>query len=126
MKSNGRVSGATSGALSPDVFSPRCPSRVLFDHVTSRWALLILVALSNQTLRWGELSRLLQPVTDKMLAQALRTLEADRLVRREVYPEVPPRVDYSLTERGQELVALLRPVVDWAQTHAEEIIADAD
>jgi len=48
------------------------------------------------------------------------------LVRREVYPEVPPRVDYSLTERGQELVALLRPVVDWAQTHAEEIIADAD
>src|SRR6266550_9169406 len=109
----------------PDVFTPACPSRVLLDHVTSRWAVLVVVALADQTMRWGELRRRLNGVTDKMLAQSLRTLEADGLVSREVFPEVPPRVDYSLTTRGRELAVLMLPLVDWAQAHARDIGAKA-
>ena len=100
------------------MFEPNCPSRVLLDHVTSRWGVLVLVALSNGTMRWSELRRWVKGVTEKMLAQTLRTLEADGLVLRDVHPVVPPRVDYSLTERGRELAALLVPLVDWATANA--------
>ncbi|MFG2044603.1 winged helix-turn-helix transcriptional regulator [Dactylosporangium sp. NPDC048998] len=126
MKESMQVGGAAAGGHPPNVFVPSCPSRVLLDHVTSRWAVLILVALSSQTLRWGELRRRLNGVTDKMLASALRTLEADALILREAYPEVPPRVDYSLTERGRELAALLLPLVDWAEANAGDLVGASD
>ena len=106
------------GNLSGGVFDPSCPSRVLLDHVTSRWGVLVLVALSNGTMRWGEIRRWVRGVTEKMLAQTLRTLEADGLIDRHAYPEVPPRVDYSLTAHGRELVALLVPLVDWVTAAA--------
>ena len=106
------------GMLSGGVFDPSCPSRVLLDHVTSRWGVLVLVALSNGTMRWGEIRRWVGGVTEKMLAQTLRTLEADGLIDRHAYPEVPPRVDYSLTAHGRELVALLVPLVDWVTAAA--------
>ena len=96
------------------VIDPNCPGRVLLEHVTSRWGVLVIVALSDGTMRWGEIRRLLTGVTEKMLSQTLRTLEADDLVAREAHPVVPPRVDYSLTDRGRELAALLRPLADWA------------
>ena len=100
-----------------NVFEPNCPSRVLLDHVTSRWGVLVLIALSAGTMRWGEIRRRLQGVTEKMLAQTLRTLEADRLVRREAHPVIPPRVDYSLTGRGREVAALLQPLVEWVSVN---------
>ena len=71
---------------------------MLLDHITSRWGVLILVALSSGTMRWGELRRWARGISEKMLAQTLRTLEADGLVLREQRPVVPPHVDYSLTE----------------------------
>jgi DNA-binding HxlR family transcriptional regulator len=116
---------ATDG-LRPDVFTPACPSRVLLDHVTGRWSVLVLVALSaaGEPMRWGELRRRLVGVTDKMLAQTLRTLQADGLVRREAYPEVPPRVDYRLTDHGRDLAALLIPLVDWAEAYAGALAGD--
>jgi DNA-binding HxlR family transcriptional regulator len=121
MKESIQVEGAARGNLSGDVFDPNCPSRVLLDHVTSRWGVLVLVALTNGTMRWGEIRRGVKGVTEKMLAQTLRILEADGLVARQAYPVVPPRVDYSLTDRGRELTALLLPLVDWvtANTAAE-------
>jgi DNA-binding HxlR family transcriptional regulator len=97
----------------PDAFTPDCPTRVLLDHITSRWGILILVALSSGTMRWGELRRWARGISEKMLAQTLRTLEADGLVLREQRPVVPPHVDYSLTDRGRELSALLLPLMDW-------------
>jgi DNA-binding HxlR family transcriptional regulator len=100
-----------------DVFVPNCPSRVLLDHVTSRWGVLVLIALSAGTMRWSEIRRLLQGVTEKMLAQTLHTLEADRLVLREAHPVIPPRVDYSLTSRGREVAALLQPLVEWVSVN---------
>ena len=87
-----------------DVFAPDCPTRVLLDHITSRWGVLILVALSSGTMRWGELRRWARGISEKMLAQTLRTLEADGLVLREQRPVVPPHVDYSLTDRGCDVI----------------------
>jgi DNA-binding HxlR family transcriptional regulator len=83
---------------------------------------LVLVTLSTRTLRWGELRRRAQGISEKMLAQTLRTLEDDGLVHRRAYPEIPPRVDYSLTSRGRELVGLLLPLVEWTVAHADEIL----
>ena len=77
----------------PDAFSPDCPTRVLLDHITSRWGVLILVALSSGTMRWGELRRWARGISEKMLAQTLRTLEADGLVLREQRPVVPPHAE---------------------------------
>jgi DNA-binding HxlR family transcriptional regulator len=101
-----------------DAFAPDCPTRVLLDHITSRWGVLILVALSSGTMRWGELRRWARGISEKMLAQTLRSLEADGLVLREQRPVVPPHVDYSLTDRGRELAALLLPLMEWIVANA--------
>ena len=118
MKESIEVERTLGGKAAGNVFEPNCPSRVLLDHVTSRWGVLVMVALSGGTMRWGEIRRWVAGVTEKMLAQTLRTLESDGLVLREVYAVVPPRVDYSLTDRGRELVALLLPLVDWVSANA--------
>lgn len=108
--------------LTDGVLPAACPTRVVLDHVTSRWGVLLLVALSERTLRWGELRRLVEGISEKMLAQTLRTLEADGLVHREVTGTVPPRVDYSLTDRGTELVARLLPLMEWIADNADDIV----
>ena len=113
MKESIKVNASILPDQPADVFVPNCPSRVLLDHVTSRWGVLVLVALSDGTMRWGEIRRRLQGVTEKMLAQTLHTLEADGLVLREAHPVIPPRVDYSLTSKGREAAALLLPLVAW-------------
>jgi DNA-binding HxlR family transcriptional regulator len=103
------------------LIDPNCPGRVLLEHVTSRWGALVLVALSEGTMRWGEIRRLLTGVTEKMLAQTLRVLEADGLVTREAHPVVPPRVDYTLTPEGRIAADLLLPLVHWAAATGEAL-----
>lgn len=110
-----------AGIYAGKIFDPNCPSRVLLDHVTSRWGVLILVALSSGTMRWGELRRWAGGISEKMLAQTLRTLEADGLVRREARAVVPPHVDYSLTDTGREVAELLLPLMTWISKHAPDI-----
>lgn len=102
------------------VFPANCPSRALLDHVVSKWGVLIVVSLSEGPHRWSELRRRADGISEKMLAQTLKTLEADGLVLREQQPVMPPRVDYSLTPAGMELSALLRPLLDWATTRVQE------
>ena len=109
--------------MTDGVLASACPSRIVLDHVSSKWGVLLLVALSDRTLRWGELRRTVEGLSEKMLAQTLRTLEADGIVHREVTGTVPPRVDYSLTPRGSELVARLLPLMEWIVDNAEEIVA---
>jgi len=109
-------------ALADGVFPAGCPSRTLLDHITSKWGVLILLALSEGGQRWSELRRRAEGVSEKMLAQTLKTLERDGLVSRKAQPVIPPRVDYSLTERGYELSALLVPLVAWAFENADDII----
>ena len=106
------------------VFERNCPSRVVLDHVTSKWGVLVLVALDGRTLRWSELRRTVQGVSEKMLAQTLRTLEADGFVLRESMDVVPPHVEYSLTPLGDEVVAHLLPLLRWMADHAAAIVGE--
>jgi DNA-binding HxlR family transcriptional regulator len=101
-----------------------CPSRIVLNHVTSTWGVLVLVALSQSDHRWGELRRTVQGISEKMLAQTLKTLERDGFVSRTAHPTIPPRVDYSLTERGRDLTEHLLPLMSWIATNADDILAD--
>ncbi|MGF9649363.1 helix-turn-helix domain-containing protein [Pseudarthrobacter oxydans] len=109
-------------ALADGVFPAGCPSRTVLDHITSKWGVLILLALSEGEQRWSDLRRRTEGISEKMLAQTLKTLERDGLVTRRAQPVIPPRVDYSLTGRGYELSALLVPLVAWAFENADDII----
>ena len=109
--------GFTDGVLPSE-----CPSRIVLNHVTSTWGVLVLVALGRSDLRWGELRRTVQGISEKMLAQTLRTLEADGFLVRTALPVVPPHVEYSLTARGREVGALLHPLVGWIAENAESIV----
>lgn len=108
--------------LANGVFTAGCPSRIVLDHITSKWGVLVLVALSEGEHRWSELRRRAQGISEKMLAQTLKTLERDGLVLRKSQPVIPPHVDYSLTDRGYELTALLVPLVAWAYNNADDIL----
>lgn len=117
------VSLQTLRAEREGVFTHGCPSRVVLDHVTSKWGVLVLAALADGTLRWGELRREVDGISEKMLASTLRTFEADGLVVRTAYPEVPPRVDYRLTPLGRDLVEAMSPLMTWVAAHAESIVS---
>ncbi|WP_307833207.1 winged helix-turn-helix transcriptional regulator [Pimelobacter simplex] len=107
------------------VFPAACSSRVLLDHVMSKWGVLVLVSLTDGPQRWSDLRRRAQGISEKMLAQTLRTLEADGLVHREQQPVMPPRVDYSLTPLGEELAEVLVPLLRWVGRNADAIIGPA-
>jgi DNA-binding HxlR family transcriptional regulator len=106
-----------------DVFDSQCPARTVLDHVTSKWAVLVLVGLRAGPLRYSALRRSIGGVSEKMLAQTLRALETDGFVRREVAPTAPPRVTYSLTDLGLEVTAHLAGLLDWIDTRLPEVLA---
>ncbi|MFI2648548.1 winged helix-turn-helix transcriptional regulator [Micromonospora fulviviridis] len=112
--------------FSDGVFVAGCPGRILLEHVTSKWGLLLLVVLSEGEQRWSALRRRADGISEKMLAQTLKTLERDGLVSRHAQATIPPRVDYSLTDRGNELSALLVPLAAWALQNADDIINGQD
>ena len=121
------ASSASLPAVSTDgVFLAGCPSRTVLEHVTSKWGLLLLIALSEGEQRWSTLRRRADGISEKMLAQTLKTLERDGLVNRHAQATIPARVDYSLTDRGRELSALLVPLAAWALQNAEDIISGQD
>ena len=120
MKVSAGLSRGSSAAGA--VFPAGCPSRAVLDHVTSKWGVLILVALDDGEQRWSDLRRRADGISEKMLAQTLKTLERDGLVHREAQPSIPPRVDYSLTPRGRELTAHLLPLFGWVVENADEIM----
>jgi len=105
-----------------NVLAANCPSRRVLDHVTSKWGVLVIAALAESPMRWGGLRRRIERVSEKMLAQTLRTLEADGFVLREAQPTIPPRVDYSLTPLGRSLAERLIPLVTWVGNKADEIV----
>ncbi|WP_202107146.1 winged helix-turn-helix transcriptional regulator [Agromyces seonyuensis] len=107
-------------------FTEGCPTRVVLDHIMGKWGVLVLLSLSDRTHRWGELRREVQGISEKMLAQTLRVLEADGLVHREAYPEIPPRVEYSLTPLGRDLMERMLPLVEWVAIHSDAIVGTDD
>ena len=102
-----------------------CPSRTVVEVLASKWALYVLAALRrhDRPMRFNELRRVLDGITQKMLTQTLRTLERDGLVRRTVYPTVPPRVEYQLTPLGVEAGELTGAIADWSMKHARRVLA---
>lgn len=104
--------------------SYHCGIDAAVDVVGGKWKPLILWALNDGTRRFGELKREVAGVSEKVLIQQLRELEADGIVHREVYGEVPPRVEYSLTELGKALNTALEPLGAWGSTFMAEIIAN--
>lgn len=116
------ASGPSAIEGADGIFPAGCPSRTVLDHVSSKWGVLILVSLWNGPQRWSELRRRAEGISEKMLAQTLKTLEGDGFLRRDAQPVIPPRVDYSLTDRGRGLVAVLLPLVNWIAEHAGEIV----
>ena len=98
-----------------------CPSREVLKHVTSRWGVLVLIALEGKTRRFSELRRMIGGVSERMLAQTLQWLEGDGLVDRVSYPVVPPHVEYSLSPLGVEAASRVRALADWIETSLPEI-----
>jgi DNA-binding HxlR family transcriptional regulator len=107
------------------LFTENCPTRAVLDHVMSKWGVLVLLALTDGVVRWGELRRSVEGISEKMLASTLKTLEADGFVERTAYPEVPPRVDYRLTPLGEELMERMGPLVEWIAVRADDIVPKA-
>jgi DNA-binding HxlR family transcriptional regulator len=106
-----------------DPFVRECPSRAVLDLLANKWTTLVLCALSDGELRFGQLRRRVAGVTQKMLTQTLRALERDGLVTRTVYPTTPPSVGYALTDLGRSAADLHDAIIAWAQEHAAEILA---
>lgn len=106
-----------------DVFDSQCPARGVLDHVMSKWAVLVLVALRTRPMRFSALRRAIGGVSEKMLAQTLRTLESDGFVDREVAPTTPPQVTYSLTGIGAELTEHVSGLLDWIDVRLPDVLA---
>jgi DNA-binding HxlR family transcriptional regulator len=100
-----------------------CTFEITIDLIGGKWKPLIIWYLrDNRIKRFNELKRLMPEITQKMLTQQLRELEVDNLVKREVYPEVPPKVEYSLTELGQSLMPILRMMCQWGEDYYNQNI----
>jgi DNA-binding HxlR family transcriptional regulator len=106
-----------------NLFSEKCPSREVLKHVTSRWGVLVLVALLDGTHRFSDLRRKIGGVSEKMLAQTLQWLEADGFVLRVSYPVVPPHVEYSLTPLGRQVGQRVEGLADWIEGNLPQILA---
>ena len=94
-----------------------CPVEGTLDIMGGKWKGVILFRLIDSTKRFGELQRLLCKISQRTLTNQLRQLEADGLVRRKVYPQVPPKVEYSLTDKGRSLSGILKSLYDWGMEH---------
>lgn len=104
---------------------PQCPIRNVLSRIGDKWSMLVLFTLERHgTMRFNSLKLYIPDISKKMLSTALKVLEADGLVSRRVYAEVPPRVEYSLTERGLSLIPLLNSLIDWAAENMENILKD--
>ena len=108
-----------------DALFPDCPIRNVLARVGDKWSLLVLYNLQHrEPVRFKELQRQIPDISQKSLTQTLRTLEENGFVSREVFPEVPPRVEYSLTARAHSFLPLVENMINWAKENMDEIIKD--
>ena len=99
-----------------------CPLRDVLDRVGDKWSVLVVLCLSEGTHRFSALRRRIEGISQRMLTEKLRQLERDGIVRRTVYPQVPVRVEYELTDLGQTLIAPLAELAAWAEDHRGAIV----
>lgn len=103
------------------VFDHPCPIRDVLDRIGDQWSFLVLEALAERTLRFNELNREIGDISKQMLSRTLKRLEMDGYLRRTLFAEVPPRVEYSLTELGRSFLEPMQALVEWADTHHVQI-----
>lgn len=104
-----------------------CPIRQVISRFGDKWSMLVLFLIYRSDtgiLRFNEIRRLMTDCSQKMLSQTLKNLEQNHLVHRKLYPEVPPRVEYSLTDTGKSLMPAITSLVDWGKAHLHEVVTD--
>lgn len=113
----------TEPVTAPGADATQALVRDLLERIGDKWSVVVICQLGESTRRFNELRRLCAPITQRMLSVTLRGLERDGLVRRTVFDTKPPRVDYALTARGLSLLAVVRGLASWAESHLDEILA---
>lgn len=105
---------------------PRCPIRNVLSRIADKWSMLIILTLSeaDRAMRFSDLQRAIPDVSQKVLTSTLRELQADGYVHRQAYAEVPPRVEYTLTERSHSLMPHLQALITWAKDNMDDIMHD--
>lgn len=115
-------------AIKEPIF-PECPIRNVLARICDKWSMLVIFMLEkyqNEPVRFNALRKMIPDISQKMLTSTLRTLEEDGLILRQVYAEVPPRVEYSLTPRAQSLIPIVDNLVDWAADNMAAILKDRE
>lgn len=112
----------TDPVITPDEAATQALVRDLLERIGDKWSVVVICQLGESTRRFNELRRLCAPITQRMLSVTLRGLERDGLVNRTVFDTKPPRVDYALTARGLSLLAVVRGLAGWAESHLDEIL----
>ena len=108
-----------------DAYDPQCPIRNILARMSDKWALLVIYTLTQtDKMRFRDLRHAIPDISQKMLTVTLRTLEEDGFVKRTIYPEVPPRVEYALTERAVSLFPHINSLIIWAKENMDNIISD--
>ena len=105
-----------------DIFNKNCPTRMVLDRIADKWTVLVVGVLKDETKRFGVLKKQIDGISQKMLTKTLRGMERDGLIKRKVYPTIPPKVEYSLTPLGVTLVDMLQNIQFWAENNIEQII----
>ncbi|WP_275556301.1 helix-turn-helix domain-containing protein [Mixta sp. Marseille-Q2659] len=100
-----------------ELLNPDCPSREVLKRMTSRWTMLVMLALQDKTLRFSEIRRAVGGISERMLAQTLRYMEEDGLLARKAWDVVPPHVEYNLTPLGQQASIYVLALADWLESH---------
>ena len=117
----------TGNGTCPDNSEPpmttNCKAREVVGRIGGKWAIFVISSLADHTMRFGDLKRSIDGISQRMLTVTLRSLERDGLIRRAVYPVVPPRVEYALTPLGATLLDVVSTMVEWTEKHMGEIDA---
>ena len=108
-----------------DATYPKCPIRNILSRISEKWTFLVLYTLENNgKMRFNDIYRCIPDISQKMLAAALRTLKEDGIISRTIYPEVPPKAEYELTDRGLSLLPHIDSLIGWAIKNFDDILAD--
>src|SRR5580693_2283352 len=106
-----------------NAYSADCPTRQILDRIGDKWAVLILLLVRDEPMRFNQLRRAIEGISQKMLSQVLKSLERDGLIRRRAIATVPVTVEYSITPLGLTLASAVDPLRDWAEHHLKEVMA---
>jgi DNA-binding HxlR family transcriptional regulator len=118
-----RLRAERTAAYEGDLFDPDCPTRLVLDRIGDKWTVLVVLLLSDGPMRFTDLRGKMGRVAPKVLTQTLRRMERDGLATREIFAEVPPRVEYALTDLGLSLIEPIAVISDWAEVHVHQIAA---